>query len=143
MDSFVDDVCAHDGPGALGCVDADQQEMMLFCPCDMLVGKQARMAEFDCEFLCSCFFDELLKNREIGEGWWQLDEVVMDAVFQGGEECFEPLEAFNSFRAEFLEMGDGPVDLDDPGEVSSFDCPGFDHVWIGELVEAHVQLNRV
>lgn len=62
----------------------------------------------------------------------------MDVVFQGGEEGFEPLEAFFCGGAEFLVMGDGPVDLDDPGEVFSFGCPGFDHIRVGESVEAHV-----
>ena len=38
-------------------------------------------------------------------------------------------------------MGDRPMDFDDPGEVFAFGRPGFDHVWVGEPVEAHVQLN--
>ena len=40
-------------------------------------------------------------------------------------------------------MGDGAVDLDDPGEVFSFGRPGVDHVRVGEPVEAHVQFNGV
>lgn len=67
----------------------------------------------------------------------------MDMVFQGSEECFESLEAFNDFCAKFLEMGNRPVDFDDPGEVFTFGCPGFDHGWVGEPVEAHVQFNRI
>lgn len=67
----------------------------------------------------------------------------MDAVFQGCEEGFESLEAFNSSAAEFLEMGNGSMDFDDPNEVFSFGRPGFDHSWVGESVEAHVQFDGV
>lgn len=143
MDPFVDDFFAHDGPGKLGCIDADQQNIVLFSPCDELVGKQGRMSELDSEFLGPCFLYELLQCGKIGEGWRELEEVVMDQVFHGGEACFEALEAFNSCVAEFLEMGDGPVDFDDPCEIFPFRRPGFDHVWVGEPVEAHVQFDGV
>lgn len=72
---------------------------MLFSPCDELVGKQGRMAELDSEFLCAGILDELFQDGKIGEGWRELEEVVMDEVFHGCEECFEPLETRYSWFA--------------------------------------------
>ncbi len=143
MDPFVDDVVAHDGPRELGCIDADQEDVVVVSPCDELVGEQGRMTEFDSEFLRSCFFDEAFESGEVSERWGELEEVVMDAVFQGCEEGFEPLEVFDSCVAEFLEMGDGAVDFHDPGKIFSLGRPGSDHDWVGEAVEAHVQFDGV
>ena len=67
----------------------------------------------------------------------------MDAVFQRSEECFEPFEAFTCGGAEFLVMGDGPVDFDDPGEVLSFGGPGFHHIGVGKTIKTHVQFDGV
>jgi len=67
----------------------------------------------------------------------------VNMVFQRSEEGFEPLEDFSGFLAKFLVVGDGAVDFDDPGEVLSFGDPGFDHVWGGEPVEAHVEFYGV
>jgi hypothetical protein len=58
MDALVDDIGAHDGLRQLGCIDADEQEALVFSPGDEFVGEQAGMAEFDCEFVCPCFFEE-------------------------------------------------------------------------------------
>ena len=68
MDPLVDDVLAHDGPGELGCIDADQQNMVMFSPGDELVGKQGRVTELDCDFFCPGVLDELLYCSDISEG---------------------------------------------------------------------------
>ena len=60
MDPFVDDFFAHDGSGELWRIDAHQQDVVFFPPCDELVGKQGRMAELDSEFVCAGFLDEVL-----------------------------------------------------------------------------------
>lgn len=62
VDSFVNDVVAHDGSRELGCVDADQEDAVVFSPCDELVGEQGRMAELDSELLSSCFFDKTFQS---------------------------------------------------------------------------------
>jgi len=143
MDPFVNDVFAHDSPGELGCIDADEENIVRFSPTYEIVGEEGGMAEFDSDFLCSDVFDEVFKYVEIDKGWWELEEIVMDAIFQSGKEGFEPLKCVNSCAAEFLEMGNGPMDFDDPCEVFAFGCPGFDHIWVGKPVEAHVEFDGV
>lgn len=139
MDSFVDNSPAHDGSRKLGCIDADQQNTLFSAPFTKLVGEEAGVTEFDSELLGSCFVDESFQCGKIGKGGRELEQIVMDSVFQWREECFEPLETFNRCHVEFLEMGNRPVHFYHPGEVFSFDRPGFHHVRIGEPVEAHVE----
>ena len=62
MDALVDDLGAHDGLGKLWCVDADEQEVLVFCPGDEFVGEQAGMAELDCDFFWSCLLNELFEG---------------------------------------------------------------------------------
>lgn len=62
MDPLVDDLGAQDGPGELGCVDADEENLMVFCPSDELVGEQVGVAELDCNLVGPCLFEELLQD---------------------------------------------------------------------------------
>lgn len=143
VDAFVDDVLAHDGPGELRGVDADEEDPVGFPPGFELFGEEAGVAEFNREFLRAGVFNEAFEGGDIGEGGRELEQVVMDHVFEWCKEFFEPQEPVDGCAAEFLEVGDGAVDFDDPGEVFSLRCPGFDHVRVGEPVEAHVQLDGV
>lgn len=139
MDSLVDNRPAHDGPGKLWCIDADQQDTLFSSPNINLVCEEAGVTEFDSELLGACFVDESFQCGKVGEGGWELEQIVMDLVFQWSEECFKPLETLNGCSVEFLEMGNRPMRFYHPGKVFSFDRPGFHHVRIGEPVEAHVE----
>ena len=143
MDSFVDNVLAHDESRELWGIDADKENFLFFSPVDKVCGEECGMADFDSEFFWSDSLDELFQCVDIGKGWGQLEQVVMDMIFQGREERFEPVESLYSGWAELLKMRNRPVDFHDPCKIFSLFCPGCDHVRIREPVEAHVQLNGV
>ena len=143
VNAFVDDGVAHDGSGEFWCVDANQKDSLGVSPFPELFSKEGTVAEFDCDFLCSGFFDEAFQRGDIGKRGRELEQIIVDSILKRSEEFFEPLKPFNGCVAEFLEMGNRAVDFDDPGEVFSFCRPGFYHVGVRESVEAHVQLDSV
>ena len=142
VDAFVDDVVAHYFGGELWRVDAHEEDSLGFSPGFDLVGEQGWMSEFDRELLGAYIVDEMFEPVKVGEGGRELEEVVMDVVFEGCEEPFEALEAFLCCWGEFLEVGDAAVYFYDPDEGCSFCRPGFDHVRVREPVEAHVKFDR-
>jgi hypothetical protein len=81
MDAFIDNICTHDGARKLGCIDADEQDVMVVCPGDEIWGKQAGVAELDGEFVGAGLVKKVLQSEEIGEGRGELEEIVMDVVF--------------------------------------------------------------
>ena len=62
MDPLVDDLGAHDDLRQLGCIDADEQDVLVFCPGDEFVGEPAGMAELDCDFFWTCLLKELFEG---------------------------------------------------------------------------------
>lgn len=93
MDSLVHHFLAHDGSWQLWCVDTNYKNPMVLSPVLHLLGEKGGMAELDSELFRTYFLDEPFEDAQIGEGGWELEKIVMDLVFQRGEEVSEPLES--------------------------------------------------
>lgn len=80
VDSLVDSVMTHEGSGEVWCIDADQENALFFSPLYHFLGEESLMSEFYSDFFGSCCVDEVFKDVKIGEGWWELQKIVMDQV---------------------------------------------------------------
>jgi len=80
VDAFVDDGVAHDGSGKLWCIDANQEDSLGVTPFLEIFGKEGGVAEFDCDFFCSGFFDEAFQCDDVGKRGWELEQIIMDPI---------------------------------------------------------------